>query len=343
MGGRITTITASAVLALGLAAVSAPAAAQPEFQWRMQSLWQAGSVNQQVFIEFCERVKELTGGRLEIEPLPVGTIVAYNETLESVGAGILEGHHSGAAYFSGKDAAFALLGDLNGAYENPYQMQLWYEYRDGLELARELYEQYNVYFIGPVWWGVESLPSKQPIRSVEDLQGVKVRSPEGIGQDIFARVGAAPVNLPGAEVYTALERGVIDAADWGTLGMNHDLGYHDIAPYPIYPGFHSMPAGDVAVNLDLWNALPDDIKAILEVAVRDFARDMVQRVELEDIRAVQEAQEKGIELVSWPDDERRRFREVAVEVWAEYGERSPMAQRVYESQVGWLKEIGIIA
>ena len=312
------------------------------FEWKMQSLWQAGSINHGVFEAFCADVEQLTGGRLVITPLPVGTLVAYNETLDAVGSGILDGQHGGAGYFAGKDPGFAMLSEFPGGYETPYQMQRWFEYGGGKELARELYARFDVFYIGSVWHGMESIPSKKPLRSVEDLKGVKLRIPEGLNQQIFKEIGAAPVNIPGSEVYTSLDRGVIDATDWGTLGMNVDLGYHKIAPYQIYPGFHSMPMADVAVNMDRWNELPDDLKAILEAAVRDFARDMIQQMAIADAHAAASAKEQGVELVAWGADERRRFRRIAADVLKEFAKRSEMAQRVYDSHLAYLKFLGLI-
>ena len=328
----------SAAVAIGAAG---PAAAQ-EFHWKMQSLWQAGTINQRVFEAFCDNVEAITGGRLVIDPLPVGAIVAYNETLDAVSVGILDAQHGGSGYFAGKDPAFAILGDLNGGYEDSRQIHMWLEYGGGIELARELYADYGLYYIGGVSWGVESIPAKSPVRSLEDFRGVKLRAPEGMSQIIFQRIGAAPVNIPGAEVYTALERGVVEAADWGTLGMNDDLGYHDIAPYPLYPGFHSAPLADVAVNMRRWNALPDDIRALVEMAVRDFNRDMVERIGLQDMAVAASAAENGVELIDWSRADRRAFREVAVSVWAEYAAGSPMARRFYESHVAFLRRLGLL-
>ena len=135
---------------------------------------------------------------------------------------------------------------------------------------------------------------------------------------------------------------VVEAADWGTLGMNDDLGYHAIAPYPLYPGFHSAPMADVAVNMNRWNGLPDDIKALVEMAVRDFSRDMVEKIALQDAQVAARAAETGVELVNWNSDERRKFRNVAVEVWADYASRSPMAQRIYDSHIAFLTRLGLL-
>ena len=168
--------------AVGLAVASTATAA--DHNWKMQSLWQAGSVNQKVFANWTDDVKKASGGRIEITPLPVGAVVGYAETLDAVGAGILEGHHSGGPYFSGKEPALALTGDLSGGFENPYQMQMWFYYGGGIELAREIYKKFNIHYIGPVWWGVESIPAKKAINTLEDFKGVKVRVPEGLGAEI---------------------------------------------------------------------------------------------------------------------------------------------------------------
>jgi TRAP-type mannitol/chloroaromatic compound transport system substrate-binding protein len=318
------------------------ASAQTIHKWKMQSLWQAGSVNQKVFEDWAKRVREASGGRIEIEPLAVGTIVGYGETLDAMTNGVLDSHHSGGPYFSGKEPALALIGDLNGGFENPYQMQLWFEYGGGLELAREIYRRFNVYYVGPVWWGMESVPAKKPLRTLADFKGVKMRVPEGLGAEIWRRAGAGVVTLPGSEVYTALERGVIEATDWGTLGMNNDLGYHKIARYPLHPGFHSMPAAEVAVNMTRWNALSPDLKVFMEMAVRDFAREMVQRIALEDLKAVEQARANNVELIAWTPEERKRFRQVSQQAWADWAKKSPTAQKVYDSQVAFLKKLRLL-
>lgn len=317
--------------------------ARAEDNWQIQTLWEGGSINQKVVERFADNVEQMSDGRLTIEVLPVGAIVAHNETLEAVGSGILTGQQSATTYFTGRDPAFGLLGDLNGGYEDPYQQTLWFYQRGGLELARELYAEHNIHYVGPVFWGVESLPMKERVEGIADLEGVKLRMPEGSSSDLFRLAGASPTNIPGSEVYTSLERGVIDGTDWGTLSMNQDLGYHEIAPYPIYPGFHSMPVGDFAVNMDAWNELDDDLKAIVETAVRELNYDMIRTIKAADLKAKEEAVAQGAELVSWSEDERHNLRELAAEVWAEYGEKNDMTRRIYESQMAFLNELGLIS
>jgi TRAP-type mannitol/chloroaromatic compound transport system substrate-binding protein len=235
-----------------------------------------------------------------------------------------------------------LIGDLNGGFETPYQAQMWFEYGGGLELARDIYKRFNIQYVGPVWWGVESVPAKRPLNTLADFKGVKMRVPEGLGADIWRRAGVGVVTLPGSEVFTSLERGVIEATDWGTLGMNHDLGYHKIARYPLHPGFHSMPSAEIAINMQKWNALSPDLKVLVEMAVRDFAREMVQRIAMEDMKAAETAKVQGVTLVEWSPEERRKFREISRQAWADWAKKSPAAQQVYDSQVAFLKRLQLI-
>jgi TRAP-type mannitol/chloroaromatic compound transport system substrate-binding protein len=150
------------------------------------------------------------------------------------------------------------------------------------------------------------------------------------------------VQLPGSEVYTALERGVVDASDWGTLSMNEDLGYHKLARYPTYPGFHSMPSGDISVNLKRWEALSAGMKAIIEAATHEYAREMIQENYLADQKVAVEASKRGFEPIDLSPAERQKFREVARGVWKNYASRSPLAQKVYDSQVAFLQRLGLL-
>jgi|TARA_B100001964_G_scaffold228107_1_gene278805 TRAP-type mannitol/chloroaromatic compound transport system substrate-binding protein len=310
--------------------------------WKIQSLWQPGTVNQKVFVRFAENVKAMTKGRLVITPMPVKSVVGHTETLEAVGADILQGQHSGGAYFAGKEPGLQICTELNGAFETTYQSQLWFEYGGGTELCREAYAKFNVFYVGPVWFGQESMPAKNRLETVASFKGVKMRAPEGMGAAIWRRIGAGVVTLPGSEVFTALERGVIDATDWGTLGMNQDLGYHKIAPFPLYPGFHSAPAADVAINMKRWNGLSADVKAIMVTATKEFARDMVQSIIMVDIQAAEDAVKQGATLVNWSAEERTKFRKIAMIEWDVFANKSPMARKLVDSQVAFLRKLKLV-
>lgn len=333
---------AAALTIVGCMAAAGPATAQQTFKWRCQTLWAANSINMKVFSAFTDRVRQLSGGRLDLEPLPDGTVVKAPEMYNAVRNGVLDCQNGGGTWSANLDVAFSLFGDMAGAYERPEQMQVWYEYRGGKEIARELYGKYNTMHVGLVWHGVESIPMKRAVRNTADLKGLKMRSPPGPVSAILSKFGGAPVTLNGSEVYSALERGVIDATDWGTLSMNDELGFHKIAPFAIYPGFHSMPATDIVANMTRWKALPADLQAILEVATRDFARDMAQQLMLADEKVAGEARGKGVELINWSGEERKKFRNAAVESWEDLAKKTPMARKVVDSQVQFLKELRLL-
>ncbi len=336
-----TTVAGAAIAAASLLATSALA---QEYQWTFQTSAQAGDNFFPIEEAWAERVKELSDGRIEITVVPVGTVVAHNETLDAVGAGILQGHITDPSYFSGKDPAFAMLGNLVGAWSAPEQMFDYMENGGGKELFNELVNPYGLQFLGASATGVEAFLSTKPLYGVDDLKGIKMRAPEGMVQEVFAAAGASPVNLPGSEVYTALEKGVIDAADYTVFSTNHAQGMHEFAKYPLYPGFHSMPVIEVSLNKAIYDGLPEDLQTILNESVSVFARDMITQLDAQNEAAVAEAQaDPEITVIDWSDEERARFRGIAKSQWANWAERSEMAGKAYESVTAYLTEKGLLA
>lgn len=342
--GRRKFLGAGAVAAAGAATLGAPAIvrAQSVTRWRCQSMWSAAELTYKAFQDFCERVKVNTGGRLIIEPFAAGAVTGPFETLDAVTAGVLQAHSSWPGYFSGKDPGLAVISDFVFAYQHPYQSEAWFHYRGGLQMLREAYAKYNAYPVGVSWWGVESIVSKKPIKAMEDFRGVKVRSPQGMTAEILTKLGASIVVLPGGEVYSALDKGVVDAADWATVSMNERMGFHAIARYPTII-FHSMPVQEFTVNMDAWKKLPDDIKGILSSTVREWSWDQVQRVYVDDIRVRKELAAKGVKEEVWSDAEMAKIRKLAEATWADWAKKSPLAKSALESQLAWAKELGLVA
>ncbi|RPI46932.1 MAG: C4-dicarboxylate ABC transporter substrate-binding protein, partial [Hyphomicrobiaceae bacterium] len=269
---KSSTVGASAAAATLVA--PAVARAQQVTTWRCQSMWSAAELTYKTFQDLCERIKANTNGRLIIEPFAAGAVTGVFETLDAVGAGVLQAHSSWPGYFSGKDAGLAVISDFVFGYQHPHQAEAWFQHRGGLQMLREAYAKYNVYPIGVSWWGVESIVSKKPIQKLEDFKGVKFRSPQGMTAEILTKLGASIVVLPGGEVFSALDKGVVDAADWATISMNERMGFHGIAKYPTKV-FHSMPVQEFSVNVAAWKALPDDIKVILHSTAREWTWDQV--------------------------------------------------------------------
>ena len=324
--------------------VSAPFAANAQdYSFKFQSSDPAGNPNFIIQQEWAERVGTLTGGRISIEMLPVGSVVEHNETQDAIAAGILDGHIPDTSYFSGKDPAFGLIANPVGAWSDPQEMFRFMEYGGGKELMNSLVEPYGLHFIGATTPGLEAFVSAVPLDGVDDLKGLKMRAPEGMVNEVFAAAGATPVNIPGSEVFTSLDKKVIEAADYTVFSTNQAQGLHDIAKHPVYPGFHSMPLVEVSMNKAKWDGLPADLQEILTVSVRDLAQDEVSQLVAKDMKAVAEARAKGdITIHNWSQEERNKFRAIATKQWAKVAERYENAKKVYDTLMEYLTSQGMI-
>ncbi|MCQ0969639.1 TRAP transporter substrate-binding protein [Paracoccus sp. TK19116] len=330
---------ATMALLLTTGAVSAQ-----EYSFKFQSSDPAGNPNFEFQKGWTELVAERSNGAIEIELLPTGSVVEYNETLDAVAAGILDGQICDSSYWAGKDPAFGLISNPVGAWSAPEQMIDFVENGGGKELMQELLGSYGLHFIGVSTPGLEAFVSRVPLDGVDDLQGVKVRTPEGPIANVFAAAGASPVNLPSAEVYTSLDKGVVDAADYSVFSVNQQQGMNDIAPHPVYPGFHSLPLVEVSMNQAKWDALPDDMKTLLEETVKEFQQTQLQGNREADEAAVEEAKAGGkITVHDWSDEERAKFRALGQAEWEKIASESPMAQKVYDQLTAYLNEKGLLA
>ena len=330
--------------AAAASAIGAPsiAVSQPKIRWRAQAMWSASETTYKACEDFCKRVGAATGGRLEIQPFSAGAVVGVFETLDAVSAGVLDAQSTAPVYWSGKDAGFSMIGDLNFAYQHPWQAEAWYYHRGGLDMLREAYAKFNVYPVGVSWWGQEALVSKKPLKTTDDFKGLKVRTPQGMFAEIISKLGASIIVVPGGEVYSALDKGVVDAADWGSESMNHRMGFFEVAKTSIKVG-HSMPSQEFAVNKGKWDALPADLKACVSSFVREWCWDQIQRIAVEDTDALAQIRAKGAEAGTMEAAEIAKMRTLAQKTWEEWSKKTPLAKKAYDSQIAWLKALGVLA
>lgn len=330
-------LTAAASLAVSTTAMAA------DVTLKFQSSDPAGNPNFILQQGWAELVSEKTGGAVTIELLPVNSIVAHTETQDAIAAGILDGHITDTSYFAGKDPAFGLIANPVGAWSSPQEMFDFINEGGGKELMNELLNPYGLQFIGATTPGLEAFVAAKPLYGVDDLQGLKMRAPEGLVQQVFAAAGAAPVNLPGSEVFTSLDKKVIEAADYSVFSTNAAQGLHDVAPYPVYPGFHSMPLVEVSMNKDRWDSLDAATQDAITEAVNEFALSQVAALAERDLEAVAAANAGGtITVIDWSAEERARFRTIAASQWETVASRSPNAQKVYDVLTGYLESAGLI-
>jgi TRAP-type mannitol/chloroaromatic compound transport system substrate-binding protein len=335
-------VAAASVLALAASAATA------EQVWKVQTSMTAGeSFYTNIEEHWLPRLAEMTNGELQIELTPVGSVVPYNETMDAIGQGILQGDITSTVYFSGRSKAFAILGDLISGYETPDQIAMFCYHGGGRELIQEAFDTYaggNVKVVGCGAIARESFTSKIPIRGIDDLKGVKVRSPEGLAAIVFERAGASTVALPASEVHTSIDKGVIDAADFSSYSMDESVGLHEIARYPIYPGIHSMPVIQFTVNKAAYDSLTPAQQTILDVWYRAMIADLAMMNEITDRELVARdmAGDSEVEVINWSKEDRDRLREIAAEAWAEFAEGDDLTQRAYEANIEFMKKIGLL-
>ena len=286
------TILRTAAVILGTVGFCAAAQAQ-DYSFRFQSSDPAGNPNFMFQQAWTENLKEVSGGKVVVELLPVGTIVDYKETQDAIAAGLIDGHITDTSYFSGRDPAFGLIANPVGAWADPAQMIDFVENGGGAELMNELINPYGLEFLGVTTPGLEAFVSKVPLDSVADLKGVKVRSPEGLIANVFAAAGANPVNLPSSEVYTSLDKGVIDAADYSVFSVNQETGLNKIAPNPVYPGFHSLPLIEVSMNKEKWDSLPPEVQQMFKDTIKTFQETQITTLKERDLAAVKAGRVRG--------------------------------------------------
>ena len=295
--------------------------------------------------KWVPKLKEMTGGSLEIELLPITAVVPHRETPEAVSMGILDGDLTSINYFAGRDPSFALMGDLIAGYDSADQIQTFCADGGGKEMLQKMYDTFQpgVKVVGCGAYAREAFVSKVPIHSVADFKGVKVRSPEGLAAEIFKRAGASPVSLPGSEVYTSLEKGVIDAADNSAYANNDANGLHKVAKFPIFPGIHSTPILQFTVSQSVWDKMTPAEQSALETWYLAAYNDMRRIVDMEDRALVARDKAAGdLTVIDWPQDERDKFREIAVGAWKDFAASSEMATEVYDAHISFMKKLGLL-
>ncbi|GGE32697.1 lactate-binding periplasmic protein [Primorskyibacter flagellatus] len=312
----------------------------------IQTSFNAGDFSTQYLTEsWLPKIKEMTDGRIEIVLTPNGSVVPARETPEAVAAGVLDGDFTSVNYFAGLEPAYAIMGDLISGYDTPEQMIGFCKDGGGEAMMQKAADsvtggEVQVVACGP--YSREALPARTPIRSFEELAGKKIRSPEGLAAAVFQAAGASPVSIPFSEVFGALEKGIVDAADASAYVNNDATGLHDVAPYPLYPGIHSMPSMQFTINKENWEAMSAEDQTALKTWWYDAMYAMAAEVtKLDKELAARDAAAGKIEVIDWPQESRDKLREVAREQWQEYATKSELAQEALDANIKYMTEIGL--
>lgn len=345
MIGRRSMIGSSAggvALALGTTGLAAPALAQQTFRMRMQS-WTWPALEQHAAVQaWVQRLAQLTNNRLQIELFAREAVVPGWEAPDAVARGLLDITMDWPGNWFARDVGFNIFAPPPVTLREGWQLDAWFYDRGALELMREAFAQHNIHIPGITYWQKESLHSRRPLPNIQALRGMLVRTTNGIAADYFRRLGATPVVLPPPEVFGALERGVVDAAEFLTPSAHLALGYQRVARYMLWPSPHQELATIyVAFNRRSWERLPADIRAIVESSIREFSHAHAVRPLLSDYAALPRYREAGNVLVQWSEEDWAIARRTSRELYREYGGQSRMAARAVESLESLLDQLGM--
>ncbi|MFL0811011.1 MAG: TRAP transporter substrate-binding protein [Agarilytica sp.] len=316
---------------------------QQVFRWKMVTTWPKRFPGLGLAPEnFVELVREMSGGRLIIEVYGANEIVPALGVFGAVSSGSVEMGHSAAYYWKGKILAAPFFTSVPFGM-NVQEVNGWLNYGGGMELWREIYEPYNLIpFPGGNtgvqmggWFNTE-------INSIDDLHGLKMRLP-GLGGEVITKAGGIAVNIPGGELYTSLQSGVIDATEW--VGPYNDLafGFQEIAKYYYYPGWHEPgPVLEFIVNKDVYNKLPKDLQSIIEVATRAINQDMLDEYTARNNSALMElANKHKVDVRRFPDDVLQRLEEETWLLYDELAEKDKQFAKVFESYRNFMKNVSV--
>ncbi|MRJ02342.1 MAG: C4-dicarboxylate ABC transporter [Epsilonproteobacteria bacterium] len=281
-------------------------------------------------VRFAERVKEASGGDVEIKVFAKNLLVPALGVFDACSAGEIEAFHSGPYYWKGKNRAFSLFGGFPFGF-TANEMGAWMVYGGGLELWRELYGRYNLY---PLLGGNTDVQMggwfRKRIESLEDLKGLKMRIP-GLGGEVMAKLGVNPILLPAGEIYTALDRGTIDATEWVGPALDIKMGFYKVAKY-YYSGFHEPGSVlELTFNKRFWEGLPSDIRALITSCAHELNSTMIYDFQAQNARALKKLEELGVSLENFPPQVVEAAKRALAAVIEEQSRLSPDFKRVWES------------
>ena len=335
-------VLAGSALAGAALAMPAVARAQDTVTWRMQALWDGGTTPFEYEKKFAERVSELTGGKFEIKLFSAGQIVPANQAFDAVRGGAFQMMKTFDGYEAGKIPAFAFTSTIPFGFPESDQYEAWFYELSGLDMAREAYGQAGLTYIAPTVYGQEPIHSTVRVETIADMAGKKGRF-VGLASAVMADLGVAVTPLATAEVYSGLEKGLIDLADRGDLTANYEAGLAEVAKFIILPGIHQpTTATSYVANTAAYEALPDSFKAALAVAAREISSALRQHNLVKDAEVIEKYRAKGVEIIHLDPGDVAAARAKAVESWKKATKGDALATRIVDSQIDFMGALGLI-
>jgi TRAP-type mannitol/chloroaromatic compound transport system substrate-binding protein len=310
---------------------------------RFQSTWPSKDIFHEYANDFAKKVNDMAGGRLKIEVLPAGAVVPAFQLLDAVGKGTLDGGHGVLVYHYGKNTALSLWGSGPSFGMDANMLLSWHKYGGGEALLAEIYKSLNVDVKSFVYGPMPTQPLgwfKKPISRVEDLKGVKFRT-VGIAVDVFTEMGAAVNPLPGGEIVPALDRGLIDGAEFNNASSDRLLGFPDVVKNCMLQSFHqSSEQFEILFNGPKYNGLPTELKKIIDYAVEASSADMSWKAIDRNSQDYIELKKAKINFYKTPDAILRAQLVAYDKVVAKKAAENALFKKVLDSQKAFAERAG---
>ena len=358
---RIFTIALTLLVATGLTLSSASAAKREKFgsdprhkdakrvkfktsdeniRWKMVMPWSKGLLFYDIAVHFADSVRLASAGRLDIKPFSAGELVPAMQSFDAVSKGSAQVGHDWPGYWKGKNEAFVAFASVPfGLDAEGYN--IWLQEKGGLQQMQDLYGKFGLYALPGGQVGQEmGLFSNKRATKMEDFKGMRLRTP-GWFMDIMNNIGASVSPLPGGEVYLALERGVIDAAEFSSPAINYPMGFDEITKYVIEPGVH-QPGVQCALffNQKAWDGLPDDLKWIVKIAAAETQAWSYNWINALNSEAINKFAEK-VEFVKMDKDTLIAFRKTTKTYLDSLKEKYPDVKKALDSQEAFIKDYSV--
>jgi TRAP-type mannitol/chloroaromatic compound transport system substrate-binding protein len=337
----------AALGAAGAAVATGPTiiVAQAPISLRFQSTWPTKDIFHEYALDYAKKVNEMTGGRLKIEVLPAGAVVKAFDLLDAVAKGTLDGGHGVVAYWYGKNSALALWGSGPSFGMDPNMVLAWHYYGGGKQILEEIYKTLNIEVVSYLYGPMPTQPLgwfKKPVTKPDDFKGLKFRT-VGLSIDVFSGLGAAVNALPGAEIVPALDRGLLDAAEFNNASSDKALGFQDVAKTCMLQSFHqSAEQFEIIYNRGKFQSLPEDLRNIIGYAVQAASADMSWKaIDRYSADYLELQQKHGVKFYKTPDAILQRQLQIWDDVIQKKSSENPLFKKALESQRAFAQRAGI--
>jgi TRAP-type mannitol/chloroaromatic compound transport system substrate-binding protein len=325
--------------ALAGAAVAAPTVvkAQGPITMRWQSTWPSKDIFHEYALDYAKKVNDMTGGDLKIEVLPAGAVVPAFGLIDAVSKGTLDGGHGVLVYHYGKQNALALWGSGPGYGMDANMLLAWHKYGGGKELLQKLYASLGLNVVSFPYGPMPTQPLgwfKSPVTKADDFKGVKYRT-VGISIDMFTAMGAAVNALPGGEIVSAMDRGLLDAAEFNNATSDRILGFADVSKVCMLQSYHqNAEQFEITFNKTKYDSLPDKLRAIIANAVEAASQDMSWKAVDRYSKDYIELQTKDkVKFYKTPDDILKKQLEIYDDIVKKKSADNPLFKEIVDSQI----------